>query len=119
MYKEQVIFNNPQMPVFSKWCDREVNNFHFHPELELIYVINGEMSVKSENKIYSIKKEEVIFVNSNTPHSTVFKSNDFTGLLVQFRNPFSKKGHLGYLYRFFSPDCQGIYVEIIPKTRKL
>lgn len=110
MYKEQVVFNNPKMPVFSTRCSCELNNFHFHPELELIYVISGEMKVKSENKTYSINSDEVLFVNSSTPHSTIYKSNDFSGLLVQFRNPFSGKSHLGYLYRFFSPDCEGLYV---------
>ncbi len=98
------------MPVFSTKCNREPNNFHFHPELELIYVISGEMKVKSENNTYSINSEQVLFVNSSTPHSTIYKSKDFSGLLVQFRNPFSGKGHFGYLYRFFSPDREGLYV---------
>ena len=110
MYKEQIIFNNPEIPVYSTACSSELNNFHFHPELELIYVISGEMKVKSENKTYFIKNDEVLFVNSSTPHSTIYKSKDFSGLLVQFRNPFSGKGHFGYLYRFFSPDCEGVYV---------
>ena len=110
MYKEQVVFNNPKMPVFSRECTSEPNSFHFHPELELIYVISGEMKVKSENKTYCINSDEVLFVNSSTPHSTIYKSSDFSGHLVQFRNPLIGKGHLGYLYRFFSPDSEGLYV---------
>lgn len=102
MFNEQIIFTNPNIPVLSRECTGSINDYHFHSEIELINITSGSMTVKTEAEIYKVSKGEVLFINSNIPHSTIEISANFSGKLVQFRMPSLTQGNLGYLYKFFN-----------------
>lgn len=42
---------------------------HFHPEMELIFVIEGNMTAEIRDKRYHLKKEDLILMNSGVTHS--------------------------------------------------
>lgn len=62
----------------------DISNVHYHDELELLLVLEGEMICTSCDKEYVAKEGEVIFINSRVPHSTSAKIPTRYGLL-QFR----------------------------------
>lgn len=41
---------------------------HWHNEIELIRVLDGELHVRLNNNTYTVRKNEIIFVNSETVH---------------------------------------------------
>lgn len=43
---------------------------HFHSNMELIYCISGSLKVWHEGKITILTEKDVLFINSNVPHST-------------------------------------------------
>ena len=102
MLNEQIIFKNPNIPVFSRECSGSLNEYHFHSEIELISIISGGMTVKTETETYEGKAGDIIFISSNVPHSTTYTDLCFSGKLVQFRMPSLTQDNLGYLYKFFN-----------------
>ena len=42
---------------------------HFHPELEIIFVIEGTVTANVKSNKYKLKKEDVLLFNSNVQHS--------------------------------------------------
>jgi len=44
---------------------------HWHSELEIIRVLEGELSVRLNNENYLAKKDDIIFVNPETVHSAI------------------------------------------------
>ena len=102
MLNEQIIFTNPNIPVFSRECSGRLNDYHFHSEIELISVTSGSMTLETELGVLKGNKGEIIFINSNIPHSTSDVDSNFSGKLVQFRMPTLTHGNLGYLYKFFN-----------------
>ncbi|HIS25612.1 MAG TPA: helix-turn-helix transcriptional regulator [Candidatus Pullilachnospira intestinigallinarum] len=41
---------------------------HFHKDFELVWAVNGNLHVKSEQKSFLIKEGEMVFLNTNQPH---------------------------------------------------
>lgn len=102
MFNEKVVFTNPNIPVLARVCTGRLNDFHIHSEIELISILSGSMTIKTESETYKASKGEVLFINSNIPHSTVDVDSDFSGRLVQFRMPSVTNGNLGYLFQYFN-----------------
>lgn len=102
MFNEKVVFTNPNIPVLARVCTGRLNDFHIHSEIELISILSGSMTIKTESETYKASKGEVLFINSNIPHSTVDVDSDFSGRLVQFRMPSVTNGSLGYLFQYFN-----------------
>ena len=102
MFNEKVVFTNPNIPVLARVCSGRLNDFHIHSEIELISILSGSMTIKTESETYKASKGEVLFINSNIPHSTVDVDSDFSGRLVQFRMPSVTNGNLGYLFQYFN-----------------
>ena len=44
---------------------------HWHNEVEIIRVIDGILNVRLNNKFYSVKKDEILFVNPETVHQAL------------------------------------------------
>jgi len=42
---------------------------HFHQDVELIYVLEGEMEIRVEGDIFQLKQDDIIVVNPNKKHS--------------------------------------------------
>ncbi len=46
------------------------SDFHFHDELEFLYIEQGEFRCDLSDKSYTAKAGDIIFINSRIPHST-------------------------------------------------
>ena len=53
---------------------------HFHPEIEVIYVIDGKLKMHIKGMSYDLAKDDVILINSGLMHET--KSAEGTLLCV-------------------------------------
>ena len=42
---------------------------HFHRDVELIYILDGEMTIRIYEKDFMVEKEDMLVINSNEPHS--------------------------------------------------
>ena len=91
MYNELIISTIPGAPVR---VDRTQNEnkragalceMHFHDEIELIYVDEGQIDVIVGEKRYNAEKGTTIFISSRTPHITYAVTDGTSGTLVQFR----------------------------------
>lgn len=49
--------------------------WHWHPFLELDYIAEGEIELRTADNVYSVKKGEIFFVNSGIMHSIHGKGN--------------------------------------------
>ena len=49
-------------------------SIHFHPETELLFVLEGYMEVTIKSQIYVLGKEQFLAVNANCMHETMSKS---------------------------------------------
>lgn len=42
---------------------------HFHQELEMLYIIRGELTVTQDNRTFQMKKDDVMVINCNNVHA--------------------------------------------------
>jgi len=54
-----------------------INNFHNHPELELIYIISGEGTFSIGNTSKRISGDTMIIIGCNVPHMFKFETNRY------------------------------------------
>ena len=80
--------------------------WHWHPEIELTWIMSGEMEYRANDSVYYLKEGEGLFGNSNTLHSgyQVDKKN-CSYLSVTF--------HPRFLYGYESSILQTKYVDFI------
>ena len=60
---------------------------HFHQDLEIIYVLEGEVEVTVESEIYKLDKGDFMLVNANKRHSAFSHSEEL--LIASFKINFS------------------------------
>lgn len=59
---------------------------HFHPEIEVIFVISGSMFVNLKNNYYELKKKDIILFNSNISHQIESSNNTLIcRLLISYK----------------------------------
>lgn len=92
MEREQIIcYKNMNRPIIAgKGGRREtpgrICDMHFHKELEFLLIKEGAFSCCTDKTRVVAHDGDIIFVNSNTPHSTeLLQATD--SALIQFRNP--------------------------------
>ena len=105
MISEKILFKNPNRPVLigkSKGNKQLISHMHFHPELELLYIDSGKFECKIENNHSIIASQgDIIFINTNVPHSTFYIEDNSANTLIQFKNPTVFGGPLRYLSNYF------------------
>ena len=91
MYQQTVRHNIPRVPLMASGGREQPCHIgshcalHYHDEMEFLIVYEGEFVAIIDNKEYTAKAGEVIFINSGVPHTTrCDKENTHTGIL-QFR----------------------------------
>ncbi len=62
-----------------------VANMHFHDEIEILYVKEGDFFIETPGKKYSIEPGSVVFISTGTPHSTMTQSLSGAYDFIQFR----------------------------------
>lgn len=55
---------------------------HCHPEIELLYILDGCCDVYLGSELYQLKKEDVLLINSNKKHRLEMKDGSFTGQIL-------------------------------------
>lgn len=75
-----------------KWHPRYKMAFHWHGFTELIHVIKGELSITLDNKNFSAKSGDVLFVNSEVIHGATPKNCEYECLV--FNPAFLKTGNV-------------------------
>ena len=63
---------------------RDIARLHYHEEIELLRIYEGELFAVIDDVEYSAKPGDVIFINSGVPHSTHSKGRYRYGL-IQFK----------------------------------
>lgn len=57
------------MPIQLCYCDYESSPLHWHPELELFFVLDGTASVHVEHEVFTVVPEDIFLINANDSHS--------------------------------------------------
>lgn len=83
--------------------------WHWHPEIELTWIMEGEMEYHVNDNVYHLQKGEGLFGNSNTLHA---------GFQVQGKDCFylSITFHPRFLYGYESSGLQTKYVSFITEN---
>lgn len=63
-------------------------NPHFHKSMEWILVLSGEMRVNTDQNTQMLRANDLILINSGSPHELAARTADCTFLCVQFRPDF-------------------------------
>lgn len=85
--------------------------WHWHPEIELTYIVDGQIEYNINEKSYILKKGDGVFCNSNTMHSgRMIENKDCTYLSVTF--------HPRFIYGFENSIIQTKYVNFITGNHK-
>ncbi|MGF7230409.1 AraC family transcriptional regulator [Arachidicoccus sp.] len=83
------------------------SSFHYHPEMELVYIIKGCGTRYIGNNISSFSEGEIILLGENLPHSWRYKEMTVKG--ESFFNAESLVIH-------FRPDCLGKDLLSLPEA---
>jgi mannose-6-phosphate isomerase-like protein (cupin superfamily) len=65
----EAIYNEPDCAILIADIDKDsIHQFHEHPEIEILIILEGEIKITFEKKIFLMEKDETITIPSNTPH---------------------------------------------------
>lgn len=103
MYNEKISFISAARPVFIA-KRRRAANFHFHKEIELLYIMKGKMTYTTSRGTFALNSGDVAFFNSNVPHSTTVESETLENVVIQFLNPAKFSDNLKYLGTMLETD---------------
>lgn len=83
-------------------------NMHWHPEFEIIYVHDGNITIQIENQDLIINKESVVFVNPNMLHKITVCGNycDYTAFVFSLNLLTLLPTHF-FMRDFINPIKQG------------
>ena len=114
MFNEKIQFNIPNCLVHAgngiHVEKRLLSSNHFHKELEFIYVKDGCTRVFLGDKCCDVNKGEIIFINSNVPHSTECMKEETNQYLLQFSNPSALGCSISYLPNFIKKQEIDFYL---------
>ena len=84
--------------------------WHWHPEIELTWIMSGEMEYRVNDSVYYLKEGEGLFGNSNTLHSGYqVDGKNCSYLSVTFHPRFLYGYESGVLQTVFSPQQNAGY----------
>ncbi len=76
-----------------------LSRMHFHDEIEILYVLEGDYIIEIPDKKYFVKPGSVIFVRTGTPHSTSAPSLKGAADFIQFKLEDYFTGAEKYVYK--------------------
>lgn len=86
--------------------------WHWHPEIELTLILNGDIAYQANDSLYQLKAGEGLFCNTNVLHSGHrFQEPDCSYLSITF--------HPRFLYGYSSSIMQNKYMNHILKSSSL
>lgn len=116
MKYEKIKYENPNrsarcrygMPLAAK--NMKTHAFHFHPEIELLYIVKGSMKNVLEGDAFVSMPGDIVFFNSRVPHDTASLEDGTVRNMVQFRIPSTFDGALRYLSYFLSRRGKDFFI---------
>lgn len=83
-------------------------NLHYHKELELLFVLSGEIKVVCEGKKYQMREEDICLINSGDMHATIGGQDNIV-IAIQIAPEFYSK-HYPQLQetRFIWPEQEAL-----------
>jgi len=71
--------------------------FHKHDEIEIMYVIKGRCTIRTEEQKYILKKGDFILLDANVPHALIVDEEETCRMLnIEFRFIKSVTGYLTF-----------------------
>ncbi|WP_028552147.1 helix-turn-helix domain-containing protein [Paenibacillus sp. UNC451MF] len=69
-FNEKINYENPLVPmkVYLKNREEGWNNWHYHKQIELLYIVNGKIDVLIDRQKYSLQNEDVVLIGANQLH---------------------------------------------------
>ncbi|NOU94456.1 helix-turn-helix domain-containing protein [Paenibacillus sp. LMG 31456] len=69
-FNEKIIYENPLVPMKIYLKKREVswNDWHYHKQIELLYIVNGKMDVLVDRQKYTLHNDDVVLIGANQLH---------------------------------------------------
>lgn len=90
---------------------------HWHNSLELVYMIEGSMEIKIENKNILLNADEFMVVNSKVIHSILSKKNK--ALVLQFPNEMLEKYITDNHLLYFKVDMKPLRAVEVTKLERI
>lgn len=114
MYYQQVIYTNPKLNIHistGQSSKKTVHSYmHFHSSFEFLYILNGSYLCHTNKDDVLIKKGEIMFFNSRTPHATESTTDDATEcIMLQFDNPLKIPENTRFLSLFIEKNTIPYY----------
>ncbi len=84
---ERIIYENPLQPVrvlHQFRNERVVGKWHYHNELELIAVVQGEFSMYTKDKVFRLSAGDVAIIGSFEPHHSFKEAGEMEYIVLQF-----------------------------------
>lgn len=78
----------------------EIGTFHYnwHKDLEILVVLKGEVEVCAGNRLYLLKEDDMIMINSNEGHATFSKTPESIAFLFRMNPDFLEQYIPDYRY---------------------
>lgn len=84
---EQIVYDNPLQPVrvlHQFRNERVVGRWHYHNELELIAVVQGEFSMYTKDMVLRLSAGDVAIIGSFEPHHSFKEEGEMEYIVLQF-----------------------------------
>ena len=110
LFSSSHLMNNVRVHsnIVPKKC--KCSSMHFHESIEILYTLKGSFKCGFAKEEIIRKPGDILFINSNVPHSTYCLEENSQDILVQFFNAEKFSNHLGYLSEFLSMSNIDYYI---------
>lgn len=110
LYVKNPLLHTP-FPLFALDCNNNISipprqrfhEIHWHSDIQLTYVLEGKISIKTMNQKIILKKGQMIFINKNVLHQineaidSHYRSLIFPDTLISFTNQTTMQKQVTYL----------------------
>lgn len=93
-------YHQPEDHLFLTEYIYEIGTFHYnwHKDLEILVVLKGEVEVCAGERLYLLKEDDMILINSNEGHATFSKSPESIAFLFRMNPDFLEQYIPDYQY---------------------
>lgn len=93
------------MPMKTLFVGINKFDYHWHTDIEIVFVLHGEIEIIIEEKRYELKKGDIIVINSSTAHAFRTLEQENILMIVQFDPKLCNIEGKKAIYRF---DCNSV-----------
>lgn len=124
MSKSKVYHSNRGKGFFLEHARREspylMQSNHYHTQFEIYYLVAGDRNYFIQDRVFNLKKGDLILVNTNVLHRSVDGFSDFhERILIEFDGSFFEDFLVGHAFRqfltVFNSDCSILHMEEFEK----